>query len=75
MDARTREALVVGLSDAAGFVLGALAGWGVGRLVGLDFLAADAGWDARAIAGLALIALGCGAGKWAAQRWRASRAR
>lgn len=70
-----REALVVGLSDAAGFVLGALAGWGVGRLLGLDFLAPGAGWDARALGGLALIALGCGAGKWAAARWRARRAK
>lgn len=68
-----REALVVGVSDAVGFVGGALAGWGLGRLLGFDFLAGGAGWDARAMAGLAFIALGCGAGKWAARRWRAGR--
>ncbi|HSW06521.1 hypothetical protein [Aquabacterium sp.] len=67
-----REALIEGLSDAAGFVLGALAGWQLGRLLGFDVFA-SAGWDARAMVGVVLIALGCGAGKWAAMRWRAGR--
>ena len=70
MDARTRAALVEGVSDAVGFVLGALAGWGVARLLGFDFFASP-GYDTRAMIGLVFIALGCGVGKWAAARWRA----
>jgi len=72
MDEKTRDALTEGLSDAVGFVLGALAGWGVGRLLGFDFVASP-GYDARAMIGLVFIALGCGVGKWAATRWRAQR--
>jgi len=70
--APVREALVLGLADAAGFVGGALAGWQFGRWLGLDVLAP--GWDARTIGGWACLLLGCGAGKWASQRWRAARA-
>jgi hypothetical protein len=69
MDARFRDAWIVGLSDAAGFVLGALVGWGAGRLLGFDFFASS-GYDANAMVGLVLIALGCGAGKALARRWR-----
>ena len=67
MDAPLRHALKEGLADAAGFVLGALAGWGLGRALGLDFFAAPGfGW--REMLGLALIALGCGLGKTVARR-------
>jgi hypothetical protein len=72
MAQNAREALVEGLSDAVGFVLGALAGWLLGRLLGFDALAGGA-WDGRATVGLAFVLLGCGAGKWAANRWRAKR--
>jgi hypothetical protein len=72
MDPQTRDALTVGVSDAAGFVLGALAGWGLGRLLGFDFVSSP-GYDARAMVGLVFIALGCGVGKWAARRWREQR--
>ena len=72
MPQNAREALVEGLSDAIGFVLGALAGWLAGRLLGFDALAGGA-WDARATIGLAFVLAGCGAGKWAANRWRAKR--
>ena len=72
MAQNAREALVEGLSDAAGFVLGALAGWLLGRLLGFDALAGGP-WDGRATICLVFVLLGCGAGKWAANRWRASR--
>lgn len=68
-----REALTEGLSDAVGFVLGALAGWQVGRLLGFDALA-PGDFDVRSGIGVAFVMLGCGAGKWAANRWRAGRA-
>lgn len=70
MDRALRNALLEGLADACGFVLGALAGWGLGRLLGFDFVNAP-GYDARAMVGLIFIALGCGAGKWLARRWLA----
>jgi hypothetical protein len=72
MAQNAREALVEGVSDAAGFVLGALAGWLLGRLLGFDALAGGA-WDGRATIGLVFVLAGCGAGKWAANRWRAKR--
>ena len=67
-----RELLAEGFGDAAGFVLGGLAGWALARWLGLDFFA-EAGYTPRAMAGLVLIALGCGAGRWAVLRWRRAR--
>ena len=72
MPQNARDALVEGLSDAIGFVLGALGGWLLGRLLGFDALASG-GWDGRATMGLVFVLAGCGAGKWAANRWRANR--
>lgn len=67
MDPKLRQALKEGLADAAGFVLGSLAGWGLGRAIGADFFASPGfGW--REMLGLALIALGCGLGKLVARR-------
>jgi hypothetical protein len=74
MNPQERAALTEGLSDAAGFVLGALAGWGVGRLLGFDFVGSP-DYDTRAMVGLVFIALGCGIGKWAAKRWREQRSK
>jgi hypothetical protein len=65
-----RNALIVGCSDAAGFVLGALGGWAIGRELGFDAFA-QAGTDARGLAGLVFILLGLGAGKLAAMKLRA----
>ena len=62
-----RGALLEGITDALGFVLGALAGWGVGQLFGFDFLRTP-GYGAAAIVGLLFIVLGCGAGRWAARQ-------
>jgi hypothetical protein len=57
-----------GLADAVGFVLGALAGWSLGKLLGFDFIG-TAGYGTQAMVGLVFIAVGCGAGKWLARRW------
>lgn len=67
MQIDTRQALREGVADALGFVLGALGGWGLGKLLGFDFIG-TAGYDARAMVGLVFIVLGCGAGKWLARR-------
>jgi len=61
------RALREGLADAIGFVAGALAGWWLGRQLGIDFIASQE-WNARQIAGLVLILAGCGAGRWLARR-------
>lgn len=65
----TREALTEGLADAVGFVVGALAGWLLGRWLGFDVLAPGE-WGANAIIGWLLLLAGCGAGKWASNRWQ-----
>ena len=64
----TRRALLEGLADAAGFVLGALAGWGLGLLLGIDFIRSS-GYGGASMLGLVLILVGCGAGKWLSRRW------
>jgi len=68
MDPQTRNAFKEGLADAAGFVIGSLAGWQLGKQLGLDFFAAPDAFGWREMAGLALIALGCGIGKVVARR-------
>ncbi|MDO9286630.1 MAG: hypothetical protein Q7U26_17190 [Aquabacterium sp.] len=67
-----RDALAEGLVDAAGFLLGALAGWQLGRLLGFDILSSEAGAAHTAIA-WALLLGGCGLGKWVSLQWRARR--
>lgn len=66
------KAFAAGLTDAVGFVGGALAGWGVGRFFGFDFVHATS-YDARALVGLMFILAGLGLGKAAAQRVRRAR--
>ncbi|MDC6166458.1 hypothetical protein [Paucibacter sp. XJ19-41] len=56
-----------GLADAIGFVLGALAGWQLGRWLGYDFIASTA-WGVPELIGLALILVGCGLGRWLARK-------
>jgi len=73
MAGTARDALAEGLADAVGFLLGALAGWQVGRLLGFDVLAPGQGTAGTVIGWLLLLA-GCGAGKWASLQWRARRA-
>ena len=61
-----------GLSDAVGFVGGALLGFWIGRLLGLDIFAA--GYGNASIGGIVLVGLGGGLGLQLARRWRASQA-
>lgn len=61
-----------GLSDAVGFVGGALLGFWAGRLLGLDVFAA--GYGGASIGGIVLVGLGGGLGLQLARRWRARQA-
>ncbi len=61
------RAMREGFADAIGFVLGALAGWWLGRQFGIDFIASS-DWNAQQMGGLVLIVVGCGVGRWLARR-------
>jgi hypothetical protein len=63
-----KSLLVEGLSDAIGFVGGALLGFWIGRLLGLNIF--DPGYSNSAIAGIVLVGLGGGLGLQIARRWR-----
>jgi hypothetical protein len=65
--------LLEGLSDAIGFVGGALLGFWAGRWLGLDIFAA--GYTNASIGGIVLVGLGGGLGLQLARRWRASRSK
>ena len=58
-----------GLSDAIGFVGGALLGFWIGRLLGLNIF--DPGYGNASIAAIVLVGLGGGIGLQLARRWRA----
>ncbi len=60
-----------GLSDAAGFLVGALTGYALGWLLGLDVF--SPGYGTASIFGIALVGVGGGAGLQVARRWRARR--
>ncbi len=68
-----RQALTDGLTDAIGFVGGAVIGWQAGKALGYDVLA-SANPDSPNAVGWILLLAGCGAGKWASLRWRARQA-
>ena len=61
-----------GLSDAIGFLGGALLGFWAGRLLGLDIFAE--GYGNAALGGIVLVGLGGGLGLQLARRWRRARA-
>ena len=61
--------LIEGLSDAVGFVAGALLGYGLGLLLGLNIFAP--GYGSASMGGILLVGLGGGAGLTLARRWRA----
>ena len=67
----TQRLLLEGLSDAVGFVGGALAGYGLGLLLGMDIF--DQGYGSASILSIALVGLGGGLGLHLARRWRAAR--
>ena len=64
--------LAEGLSDAVGFVGGALLGFWAGRLLGWNIFAAGYGIDS--IGGILLVGLGGGLGLQLARRWQAAQA-
>ena len=64
-----KQLLIEGLSDAAGFVMGALAAYGISHLLGLDVFAP--GYSNSSIFGIVLLGLGGGLGLQAARRLRA----
>lgn len=57
-----------GLTDAIGFMVGAIAGFGLGRLLGFDVFAP--GYGTAAIVGIVLVGIGGGAGLQLARAWR-----
>ena len=61
-----------GVSDAIGFLGGALIGFWTGRLLGLDIFAE--GYGNAALGGIVLVGLGGGLGLQLARRWRRARA-
>ena len=65
-----RSPLHEGISDAVGFVGGALLGFWAGRLIGWNIFAAGYGTDS--IGGIVLVGLGGGLGLQLARRWQAS---
>jgi hypothetical protein len=67
----TYKLLMEGLSDAVGFVGGALLGFWLGRLVGLDIFAP--GYGNASLGGIVLVGLGGGGGLQLARRWRAQK--
>lgn len=59
--------LLEGLSDAVGFVGGALAGYWAGQLLGWDIF--SEGYDNASIGAILLVGLGGGLGLQGARRW------
>ena len=62
--------LMEGVSDAIGFVGGALLGFWAGQLLGMDIFAP--GYGTGSIVGIALVGIGGGLGLQVARRWRAA---
>lgn len=63
-----KSLLIEGLSDAVGFVGGALLGFWIGRLLGVDIF--SEGYGNASIAGIVLVGVGGGGGLQLARRWR-----
>ncbi len=68
----TQKLLKEGLSDAIGFVGGALAGYWIARWLGFDIF--SEGYDSTSITGIVAVGLGGGLGLQLARRWRAATA-
>jgi hypothetical protein len=61
-----------GLSDAVGFIGGALLGFWISRLLGLDIFAP--GYGNNSMGAILLVGLGSGLGVKLARTWRAAQA-
>ncbi len=70
-DPKKIDFFAVGLSDAIGFLGGSLAGYGIGKLVGMDIFAP--GYGTASIVAILLVGLGGGLGLQLARRWQRSR--
>jgi hypothetical protein len=68
----SRNLLAEGLSDAVGFVGGALLGFWAGQLLGWNIFATGYGNDS--IGGIVLVGLGGGLGLQLARRWQSQQA-
>ena len=66
-----QQLLLEGSSDAIGFVGGALLGWGLAYVLGLDIFAP--GYGAGSIVAIAMVGLGGGLGLKLARVWRSRR--
>ena len=64
-----RSLLKEGIADAVAFVVGGLAGYGLGRLLGLDIFAP--GYGMQAMGGVLLVGLGAGLGRRLLRQWLA----
>jgi hypothetical protein len=64
-----QKLLLEGLSDAVGFVGGAVAGYWIGQLLGWDIF--SAGYNNASIGAILLVGLGGGGGLHLARFWRA----
>ncbi len=69
----TRKLLLEGLSDAVGFVGGAVAGYWLGQLLGWNLF--SAGYNGASMGAILLVGLGGGIGLRLARRWRAQKER
>ena len=67
-----KKLLLEGVSDAVGFIAGALAGYALGQAAGWNIF--DAGYGATSLLGIACVGLGGGLGLQLARRWRTARA-
>ncbi len=64
--------LIEGLTDAIGFMVGALLGYGIGAAIGLDLFAP--GYGTGSIIAILLVGIGGGMGLQAARRFRTPKA-
>lgn len=65
--------LLEGVTDAVGFMGGALAGYGLGQVMGWDIF--SEGYSASSMVGILCVGLCSGLGLQLVRRWRAARAR
>jgi hypothetical protein len=64
---KSRKLLYEGLVDAGGFLCGALAGYGVARVLGFDLFAS--GYGAASMGGIVMVGIGGGLGVQLARHW------
>jgi F0F1-type ATP synthase assembly protein I len=63
-----KKLLLEGISDAVGFIGGALAGYWIGQLLGWNLFAE--GYGSASMGAIVLVSIGGGAGLQAARHWR-----